>query len=106
MTGLLPASLGTGQIAYYDWSYSFLNSHSHYREEVERGGFYTPELMVLGDVGERTIRHVWSKAERCERTGCRELLYGSHENREEFLPRRRQGNTQSNEIFAIYKEEL
>ena len=31
VTGLIPASMKSGHIPLYDWSYCFLNQHSHYR---------------------------------------------------------------------------
>ena len=83
----MPQSLDSS-IPYYDWSFSFLNFHTQFRPGVEEGDFYTPELMVCGDVGEEVIRHVWHKAERCQARGCLGLLYGDRGAREGFLPRR------------------
>jgi hypothetical protein len=93
VTGLLPATLSS-PITYYDWSYSFLNHHMQQQAAVQQGDFYTPELMVVGDVEEQVMRHVWAKAERCAARGCLQLLYGDPEARGAFLPRLVEGGRQ------------
>ena len=88
VTGLLASTLDP-PVKFYDWSYSFLNFHTHMKAAVLTGDFYTPELMVCGDVGEAEIRHVWKKAEYCAKRNCYSLLYGDKEARKEFMPTKR-----------------
>merc|ERR1711971_1417254 len=97
VTGLVADTLNP-PVHFYDWSYSFLNHHTHMKDAVLTGDFYTPELMVRGDVGEAEIRHVWKKAEYCARRNCYSLLYGDTEARQGFMPRK--------QIESLSKEDL
>ena len=99
VTGLVAAALVDPPVQFYDWSYSFLNYHTHMKAAVLSGDFYTPELMVCGDVGEEEIRHVWKKAEFCARRNCYSLLYGDKDARKDFMPTTKQ-------IERFSKEEL
>ena len=56
MTGQLPAQ--HGGLPLYDWGGSFLNTHQQYRAAVLEGDFYTPELMVVGDITSHQINKV------------------------------------------------
>ena len=85
VTGTLPAN--HGGVEMYDWVYSFLTTHVQYSQEILEGTFFTPELMVCGDITATQISHVWSKAERCHRRGCSDLVYSNEENREAIRPR-------------------
>ena len=90
VTGVIPAS--KGGVALHDWGYNFLNHHHHYRygmvgvctsipylqcsrKELFEGSFFTPELMVCGDVTEKEIEVVFNKAEKCKKSGCYDLIY-------------------------------
>merc|ERR1712012_25364 len=46
VTGVIP----DGSIDMFDWKYSFLSYHIQTKNDVLHGSFYTPELMVCGDV--------------------------------------------------------
>ena len=87
VTGVVAATL-VPPVHFYDWSYSFLNFHTQMKTAVLAGSFYTPELMVCGDVNEAEIRHVWRKAQKCFKKNCYSLLYEDKESREAFLPKR------------------
>ena len=97
VTGLVAATLDP-PVQFYDWSYSFLNLHTHMKAAVLNGDFYTPELMVCGDVGETEIRHVWKKAEFCAKRNCYSLLYGDKEARKDFLPKKQIDNLSKEEL--------
>ena len=84
VTGTLPAL--HGGIKMYDWVYSFLTTHVQYSQQILEGSFFTPELMVCGDVSARQISHVWSKAERCQARGCSDLVYTQRGHTEAVRP--------------------
>ena len=51
------------------------------------GNFYTPELMVAGDVSSEQIRHIHRKARKCKNQGCYDLIYKDEENKKVVAPR-------------------
>ena len=57
-----------------------------YSQELLQGTFYTPELMVCGDVTAGEIEHLWRKAERCGRMKCWEVVYSDPGHRETVRP--------------------
>ena len=59
---------------------------AHPVQEILRGSFYTPELMVAGDIRAEEIRLVWGKVVRCEEKDCYSLVYDNKENRESVAP--------------------
>ena len=69
-------SVAGARVPRWDWVNSFLTTHAQYSEAVLRGGFYTPELVVAGDLSSAEIRRVWSKARRCGQQRCHDLVYG------------------------------
>ena len=70
----------------YNWVNSFLTTHIQYSSEILRGSFYTPELMVCGDIKAEEIRHVWGKAVKCQKKDCYSLVYDDKNNRESVAP--------------------
>jgi len=85
VTGSLPAL--HGGLAMFDWVYSFLTTHVQYNHQILEGSFYTPELMVCGDISSQQILHVYSKAERCQQRHCSDILYTHQDNRAAIKPR-------------------
>ena len=71
----------------FNWVYSFLTTHVQYNKEILEGTFYTPELMVCGDISSDEILHVFRKAQRCERRQCSDLVYTAPDNRAAIKPR-------------------
>ena len=49
-------SVAGARVPRWDWVNSFLTTHAQYSEAVLRGGFYTPELVVAGDLSSAEIR--------------------------------------------------
>jgi len=79
VTGVIPTSMDTElQIQMYDWGYTSLNHHTQYREELFNGSFFTPELLVCGDVTEEEIQAVYDKAKKCSNNNCYDLIYKDH----------------------------
>ena len=75
-------------VVLYNWVNSFLTSHIQYSKEILRGSFYTPELMVAGDIRAEEVRLVWGKVVRCEdcyslteQGECRPCLHKSLDNK-------------------------
>ena len=85
VTGFLPAR--HGGLPMFNWVYSFLTTHVQYNTQILEGSFYTPELMVCGDISSDQILHVYSKAEKCERRQCSDIVYTDHDNRAAIKPR-------------------
>ncbi len=73
-------------VVLYNWVNSFLTSHIQYSKEILGGSFYTPELMVAGDIRAEEVRHVWGKVVKCEEKDCYSLVYDNKENRESVAP--------------------
>ena len=53
----------------------YLETVAYYREELFKGTFFTPELMVCGDVTEKEIEVVFNKAKKCLSSSCYDLIY-------------------------------
>ena len=73
-------------ILLYNWVNSFLTSHIQYSSEILGGSFYTPELMVCGDIKAEEIKRVWGKAVKCQKQDCYSMVYDNKENRESVAP--------------------
>ena len=86
VTGAVRAAM-KDDVPLYNWVNSFLTSHIQYSSEILQGTFYTPELMVCGDIKAEEIRHVWEKAVKCEMKDCYSLVYNNKENQESVAPR-------------------
>ena len=50
-------------------------SVSCFRKDLFEGSFFTPELMVCGDITGPEIKVVWDKATKCEKSSCYDLIY-------------------------------
>ena len=85
VTGSLPAL--HGGLPLFNWVYSFLTTHSQYNHQILEGSFYTPELMVCGDISSEQIYHVYSKAQRCQQSKCSDIVYTDPDNRAAIKPR-------------------
>ena len=85
VTGAVPAL--HGGLPMFNWVYSFLTTHVQYNTQILEGSFYTPELMVCGDISSDQIHHVYSKAEKCEQSQCSDILYTEQDNRAAVKPR-------------------
>lgn len=71
--------LAQGKVELYNWRYSFLSYHVHMKQSILSGSFYTPELMVCGDVTPRDIVTVFRKASNCRKHKCYNLVYDNHQ---------------------------
>ena len=75
------------------------NNHSAYREELFQGNFFTPELMVCGDVTEKEIEVVFNKAKKCLASSCYDLIYKDESfDQTVFAPKYRQRNSDRSEL--------
>ena len=85
VTGVVRVAM-KGDILLYNWVNSFLTSHIQYSSEILGGSFYTPELMVCGDIKAEEIKRVWGKAVKCQKQDCYSMVYDNKENRESVAP--------------------
>ena len=84
VTGSLPAL--HGGLPRFNWVYSFLTTHLQYKQQILEGSFYTPELMVCGDISPDQIVRVYRKAEKCHRSRCSDIVYTDQDNRAAVRP--------------------
>jgi len=87
VTGILR---NLASISFFDWGPRFLNQHVQYSQKVLEGTFYTPELMVCGDVTEQNIRHLYGKASKMHtnKQAAMDMIYKDDKERQLFIPRK------------------